>query len=79
MDWFLKNGLWEKGGFGWGRVGAEGEKDWRFEFCKACYEYGKTVPDECNIIYACVEKSISKGLVENELLGTIHGRKRERH
>jgi hypothetical protein len=23
MDWFLKNGPWEEGGFGWGRVGAE--------------------------------------------------------
>lgn len=64
MDWFLKKGLWEEGGFGWGRVGAEKEKDWRFEFCRACYEYGKTVPDECNIIYACAKKSISKGLVE---------------
>ena len=21
MDWFLKNGLWQEGGFGWGRVG----------------------------------------------------------
>jgi trans-aconitate methyltransferase len=27
MDWFLKNGLWETGGFGWGRVGGP-DKDW---------------------------------------------------
>ncbi|MBT9138967.1 MAG: dTDP-3-amino-3,4,6-trideoxy-alpha-D-glucopyranose [Syntrophomonadaceae bacterium] len=63
MDWFLRNGLWEKGGFGWGRVGAE-KKDWKFEFCKACYEYGKRRPDDCNIIYACAKKNISKELVE---------------
>lgn len=55
MDWFLQNGLWEKGGFGWGRVGAE-KKDWKYEFCRACYEYGKTKPDECNVIYACITK-----------------------
>ena len=23
MNWFLRNGLWEEGGFGWGRVGGE--------------------------------------------------------
>jgi len=57
IDWFLRNGLWEEGGFGWGRVGAE-RKDWKFEFCKACYEYGKTRPDDCNIIYTCVKKNI---------------------
>ena len=28
MDWFLKNGLWEEGGFGWGRVGSE-KRDWK--------------------------------------------------
>lgn len=55
MDWFLKNGLWEDGGFGWGRVGGE-EKDWRAEFCRACYELGKEQPEDCNIIYACVTK-----------------------
>lgn len=54
MDWFLKNGLWEEGGFGWGRVGAEKMKDWKAEFCRACYEYGRTHPEDCNIIYACV-------------------------
>jgi 2-polyprenyl-3-methyl-5-hydroxy-6-metoxy-1,4-benzoquinol methylase len=53
MDWFLKNGLWEEGGFGWGRVGAEKEKDWKAEFCRASYEYGKEHPEDCNIIYAC--------------------------
>ncbi len=53
IDWFLKNGLWEEGGFGWGRVGAEMEKDWKAEFCRACYEYGKEHPEDCNIIYAC--------------------------
>ena len=63
MDWFLRNGLWEEGGFGWGRVGAE-KKDWKFEFCRACYEYGKTRPDDCNVIYACVKRNISRELVE---------------
>jgi len=55
MDWFLKNGLWEEGGFGWGRVGA-GKKDWKSEFCRACYEIGKEYPDDCNIIYAIIKK-----------------------
>ncbi|MDR2186451.1 MAG: class I SAM-dependent methyltransferase [Azonexus sp.] len=52
MDWFLKNGPWEDGGFGWGRVGAEKTKDWRAEFCRASYELGKQQPEDCNIIYA---------------------------
>jgi len=52
MDWFLKNGLWEEGGFGWGRVGAE-KRDWKAEFCRASYELGKSQPEDCNIIYAC--------------------------
>lgn len=52
MDWFLKNGLWEEGGFGWGRVGAE-KRDWKAEFCRASYELGKAHPEDCNIIYAC--------------------------
>lgn len=56
MDWFLKNGPWEEGGFGWGRVGAEDEKDWRAEFCRASYELGKQHPEDCNVIYACVTK-----------------------
>lgn len=62
IDWLLANDHWEEGGHGWGRVGAEKEKDWRFEFCRACYEYGKTVPDECNVIYACAKKNISEGV-----------------
>lgn len=53
MDWFLKNGLWQEGGFGWGRVGEENTKDWKAEFCRACYELGKQQPQECNIVYAC--------------------------
>lgn len=55
MDWFLKNGLWEDGGFGWGRVDGQ-HKDWKAEFCRASYELGKQVPEDCNIIYACVTK-----------------------
>lgn len=57
MDWFLKNGLWEEGSFGWGRVGAERETDWKGAFCRACYEFGKTRPDDCNIVYICCTKS----------------------
>lgn len=57
IDWLLKYGPWEEGGHGWGRVGAEKDKDWRWEFCRACYEYGKTRPDECNVIYACAKKA----------------------
>jgi 2-polyprenyl-3-methyl-5-hydroxy-6-metoxy-1,4-benzoquinol methylase len=57
MDWFLENGLWQDGKFGWGRVGEEKTKNWKMEFCRACYEYGKTVPEECNVIYVCVKKS----------------------
>lgn len=55
MNWLLENGLWEEGGYGWGRVGAE-KKDWKFEFCRACYEYGKQKPEDCNIIYVIVKK-----------------------
>ncbi len=53
IDWFLKNGLWEEGGFGWGRVGGP-NKDWKAEFCRASYELGKERPEDCNIIYACI-------------------------
>jgi 2-polyprenyl-3-methyl-5-hydroxy-6-metoxy-1,4-benzoquinol methylase len=53
IDWFLKNGLWEEGGFGWGRVGEEKSKDWKAEFCRACYELGKQQPTDCNIVFAC--------------------------
>lgn len=52
MDWFLRNGPWQEGGFGWGRVGAK-PRDWKAEFCRACYEYGRQNPEDCNIIYAC--------------------------
>jgi len=55
MDWFLANGPWGEGGFGWGRVGAEA-RDWRHEFCRACYEYGNQHAEECNIVYVCVTK-----------------------
>jgi len=61
MNWFLKNGLWDSG-HGWGRVERKGKKiinikkDWKYEFCRACYEFGKTRPDDCNIIYACIKK-----------------------
>lgn len=50
IDWFLKNGLWQDGGFGWGRIGGE-QKDWQHEFCRACYEIGKQYPRDCNIIF----------------------------
>jgi 2-polyprenyl-3-methyl-5-hydroxy-6-metoxy-1,4-benzoquinol methylase len=55
MDWFLKNGLWDSG-HGWGRTGMEKARDWRAEFCLACYEYGKDHPEDCNIIYACIAR-----------------------
>ncbi len=55
MDWFLKNGLWEEGGFGWGRVGGP-RKDWKAEFCRASYELGRQHPEDCNIIYACISR-----------------------
>jgi 2-polyprenyl-3-methyl-5-hydroxy-6-metoxy-1,4-benzoquinol methylase len=55
MNWFLENGLW-KDGYGWGRVGAEESKDWKVEFCRACYEIGKEYPEECNVIYAVIRK-----------------------
>lgn len=53
MDWFLKNGPWQEGGFGWGRIGAENARDWKAEFCRACYEVGKERPEDCNVIYVC--------------------------
>lgn len=59
MDWFLKNGPWKEGGFGWGRVGGP-ERDWRAEFCRASYELGKQYPEDCNIIYACVTREVSR-------------------
>lgn len=56
IDWFLKNGPWEEGGFGWGRVGETEQKDWRAEFCRASYELGKQYPNECNVISVCVTR-----------------------
>ncbi len=55
MDWFLKNGLWDSG-HGWGRTGMEKARDWKAEFCRACYEYGIDHPEDCNVIYACIER-----------------------
>jgi 2-polyprenyl-3-methyl-5-hydroxy-6-metoxy-1,4-benzoquinol methylase len=55
MDWFLRNGLWQEGGFGWGRMGAE-PRDWKSEFCRACYELGKERPEDCNIVYVVVTR-----------------------
>jgi 2-polyprenyl-3-methyl-5-hydroxy-6-metoxy-1,4-benzoquinol methylase len=52
IEWFLSHGPWKEGGFGWGRVGAD-DRDWREEFGRACYEFGKDHPEDCNIIYAC--------------------------
>ena len=47
MEWFLANGKWGTGEFGWG------DKD---EFIRALYETGKGYPDDCNIIYAIARK-----------------------
>lgn len=55
MDWFLKNGPWDEGGFGWGRVGTP-NKDWKGEFCRACYEIGKEKPEDCNVIFVCATR-----------------------
>jgi SAM-dependent methyltransferase len=52
MDWFLKNGLWNAG-HGWGRS-EENDKNWRSEFCRACFELGNEQPEDCNVIYACI-------------------------
>lgn len=54
MDWILEKGLWEEGGYGWGR--SDMKKDWKAEFCRACYEIGKERPEDCNIIFAVVKK-----------------------
>lgn len=55
MDWFLKNGQWEGNNFGWGRVGGP-EKNWKNEFCRACYEIGRERPEDCNVIFACATR-----------------------
>jgi 2-polyprenyl-3-methyl-5-hydroxy-6-metoxy-1,4-benzoquinol methylase len=49
MTWFLENGLWEEAGFGWGRVGGE-KRDWKAEFCRACYEFGRDRPEDTNML-----------------------------
>lgn len=54
MDWLLSQEQWENAGYGWGREGAEQEKDWRAAFCEACYLLGKERPEDCNIVYACI-------------------------
>lgn len=56
MDWLLRTGPWSEGEHGWGRSGSEKSKDWRAEFCRACYEYGKEHPQDCNIISAVVTR-----------------------
>lgn len=61
MDWLLKNGPWDEGGFGWGRVGAA-PRDWRSEFCRACYEIGKERPADCNIVYVIAEQAAAGGI-----------------
>ncbi len=55
IDWLLSQGRWEGNEFGWGRVGAK-PKDWRREFCRACYEIGKTRPEDTNVIFACARR-----------------------
>jgi 2-polyprenyl-3-methyl-5-hydroxy-6-metoxy-1,4-benzoquinol methylase len=55
IDWFLEHGLWSTGGFGWGREGGP-QKDWKTEFCRACYDIGKERPEDCNVIYVCATK-----------------------
>lgn len=56
LDWLLEQGLWDEGGYGWGRVGSEKAKDWRKAFCDACYEFGKEHPEDCNIIYVVAQR-----------------------
>ena len=52
IDWLLQQPHWDRGEFGWGRVGAEHAKDWRRAFCDACFEFGRQRPEECNLVYA---------------------------
>lgn len=54
MEWLLAQGEWDGGGHGWGRSD-QPDRDWRTEFCRACYEFGKQRPDDCNVIYAVGE------------------------
>ena len=53
----LQNGLWDEGTLVGAGVGAE-MKDWKAEFCRACYEIGKEYPEDCNIIVACITKKV---------------------
>jgi 2-polyprenyl-3-methyl-5-hydroxy-6-metoxy-1,4-benzoquinol methylase len=62
MTWFLENGLWEEGGYGWGRVGGE-KRDWKAEFCRACYELGRDRPEDTNML-CVVAVPESSGRVE---------------
>ncbi|MEK6259347.1 MAG: class I SAM-dependent methyltransferase [Planctomycetota bacterium] len=55
MDWFLANGKWEGNEFGWGRIGETSSKDWRSEFCRACYIIGRERPRDTNVIFACAK------------------------
>lgn len=54
MNWFLENGEWDTG-HGWGRTGVV-DKDWKTEFCRACYELGNEQPNDCNVIFICATK-----------------------
>ena len=56
MDWLLKGGPWEEGGFGWGRVGAENPRTGERLSGNACYEIGKENPHDCNVISVTISK-----------------------
>lgn len=45
IEWLLEKGQWDE--FGWGNP---------WDFCRACYEFGKQRPEECNIIQVCGRK-----------------------
>lgn len=46
MEWFLANGKWDSGEFGWGNKDA---------FIQALYYIGRDFPEECNLIYVVLE------------------------
>lgn len=46
MEWFLENGKWGSGEFGWGS---------KVDFIRALYEIGKDFAEECNLIYVILE------------------------
>lgn len=56
LDWLPEQGLWEEGGYGWGRVGSEKSKDWRRAFCDAYYEFGKERHEDCNVVYTVAQR-----------------------